>query len=124
MPARSPEELGRLFVAAMNSGNLEAIMALYEPGASMASAPGRVVTGAAAIRRVVAEHLAGKPKITATPKLLAQAGDIALVATAWHMTGTGGDGKPLNINGQAAEVCRRQQDGTWRYVIDNAYGLQ
>ncbi|MSQ07549.1 MAG: DUF4440 domain-containing protein [Dehalococcoidia bacterium] len=124
MPARSPEELGRLFAAAMNSNNLEAIMALYESGASMASAPGRVVTGAAAIRRVVSEHLASKPKITVTPKLLAQAGDIALVATAWSIIGTGGDGKPLNVSGQAAEVCRRQPDGTWRYLIDNAYGLQ
>ena len=124
MPARSPEELGRLFASAMNSGNLEAIMALYEPGASMASAPGRVVTGAAAIRRVVSEHLAGKPKITVSPKLLAQAGDIALMATKWNVTGTGGDGKPINISGESAEVCRRQQDGTWRYLIDNAYGLQ
>jgi ketosteroid isomerase-like protein len=124
MPARSPEELDRLFATAMNAGNLEAIMALYEPGASLGSAPGRVVTGTAAIRRVVAEHVAGKPKITVTPKLLAQAGDIALVATSWSVAGTGGDGKPFNINGQAAEVCRRQKDGTWLYVIDYPYGLQ
>jgi uncharacterized protein (TIGR02246 family) len=124
MPARSPEELDRLFATAMNSGNLEAVLALYEPGASMASAPGRMVTGAAAIRRVVAGHLAGKPKFTVTPKLVAQSGDIALVATKWTVTGQGADGKPMHLTGEAAEVCRRQKDGTWLYVIDNAYGLQ
>jgi len=124
MPARSPEELGRLFATAVNAGNLEAILDLYEPGASLASAPGRMATGAAAIRRVVTGQLAGKPKITVSPKLLAQSGEIALVAASWSITGTGADGKPLHVNGQSAEVCRRQQDGTWRYVIDNPYGLQ
>ena len=57
MPARSPEELDRLFAAALNRGNLEAILALYEPGACLASAPGRMVTGTEAIRRVVADSL-------------------------------------------------------------------
>jgi ketosteroid isomerase-like protein len=46
------------------------------------------------------------------------------VANKWSANGTGADGKPFNISGQAAEVCRRQKDGTWLYVIDNAYGLQ
>ena len=31
MPARNPEELDRLFSEALNAGNLEALVALYDP---------------------------------------------------------------------------------------------
>jgi ketosteroid isomerase-like protein len=40
------------------------------------------------------------------------------------LDGTGPDGKPVKIEGQSAEVARRQPDGTWLFVIDNPHGLQ
>ena len=33
MAARTPEDLDRLFAGAMNAGNLDALVALYEPQA-------------------------------------------------------------------------------------------
>ncbi|MBM3942978.1 MAG: DUF4440 domain-containing protein [SAR202 cluster bacterium] len=124
MPARSPEELDRLFAQALNSGNLESLAALYEPAASLSPQPGHTVTGTQGIRQALAIFLSMKPKINLMPRLLAQAGDVALVSAAWTLTGTGPDGSPVNLSGQSAEVCRRQRDGSWRYVIDNPFGLQ
>jgi len=36
MPVRTPEELDRLFSQAFNAGNLEALVALYEPSLEQA----------------------------------------------------------------------------------------
>jgi uncharacterized protein (TIGR02246 family) len=78
MPARAPEELDELFTSAMNAGDLEAVVALYEPNASLASQPGQVVTGTAAIREAVRGFLARKPKFTAEAKPTVHAGELAM----------------------------------------------
>jgi len=41
MPARTPEDLDRLFAIALNAGDIEGLMRLYEPEAAMRPAPAR-----------------------------------------------------------------------------------
>jgi ketosteroid isomerase-like protein len=74
MPARNPEALDRLFSEALNAGNLEALVALYEQHATLTPEPGRVVTGAQAIREALRAFLAMQPTITLAVKTLAQTG--------------------------------------------------
>jgi uncharacterized protein (TIGR02246 family) len=124
MPARSPEELDPLFVEALNAGHLEAMVALYEPEATLTPQPGRVVTGTQAIREALGAFVAMKPTMTLEVKTLAQAGDIALTSARWELTNTGPDGSPVKMSGHSVEVSRRQPDGTWRFVIDSPWGLE
>lgn len=119
MPARKPEELDKLFGEAMNAGNLDALVALYEPGASFAADPGKPVTGTSAVREALKGFLGMKPKITLNVRRVYTSGDIALVHADWSITGTGPDGKPAAMQGRSAEVARRQRDGTWLFLIDN-----
>jgi ketosteroid isomerase-like protein len=72
----------------------------------------------------VGGFLARKPQIKLDVKKLAETGDIAFTTSKWVLEGTGPDGKPVKMEGQSAEVARRQPDGTWLFVIDNPYGLQ
>jgi ketosteroid isomerase-like protein len=51
-------------------------------------------------------------------------GDLAYLSNSWSLSGTGSDGEPVALGATTAEVARRQADGTWRYVIDNAWGDQ
>lgn len=124
MPAHRPEELDRLFSEALNAGKLEALVALYESQATLSPEPGKVVTGTKAIREALGDFLAGKPGIVLTNKLLARTGDIALVTARWELSGTGADGKPYEMSGHSAEVCRRQPNGDWLFVIDTPWGLE
>ena len=124
MPARKPEELDVLFANAINAGDIEGLIKLYEPGASLLPEPGQVVSGAKAIREALGGFLAMKPRIKLDGKKLAEAGDIALTTSKWVLEGIGANGEPVRIEGQSAEVARRQPDGTWLFVIDNPYGLQ
>ncbi len=45
MPAHTPEEVQRLFADAFGSHDLESVLALYEPDATLIPQPGEVVTG-------------------------------------------------------------------------------
>ena len=123
MAARKPEEVDRLFERALNAGDMEALLALYEPQASLMPSPGSVVVGAPAIREALAAFIAGKPKITITPRLVSETGDLALVTAKWDLAIDGPDGKRAKMNGSSVEVLRRQPDGSWRFAIDMPFGV-
>ncbi len=117
MSAQKPEDLGRLFVEAMRAGDLDAVLALYEPGAAMPNQQGEVRTGTDTIRQDMAPFAAAKPDMTIETDKAIIAGDIALSHSRWSMT------KPAPMSGRAVEVARRQPDGTWLYVIDDPFTL-
>jgi uncharacterized protein (TIGR02246 family) len=124
MPAQDPEQLDELFEKALNSGDLDALVNLYEHDASLSPQAGQVVTGAKAIREALSAFVGMKPTITLRVKTVARTGDIALTSARWELTGTGPDGNSITTSGQSAEVSRRQPDGTWLFVIDSPYGLE
>lgn len=106
-PAAQPEDLGRYFLERANAGDVEGLVALYEPGAVLAFPPGRLATGHDEIRRVYAELLADKPSFSsAGQQPVIRNGDLALTSTR------------LPGGGATVEVARRQPDGSWRWVID------
>jgi uncharacterized protein (TIGR02246 family) len=123
MAARSPEEIDRVFERELNAANLEGLLALYEPSATFTVEPGKVVAGTAAIKEALAGFLALKPRIALSPRVLGNAGDIALISSKWTLKGTAPDGAAVDLSGESAEVVRRQADGTWKFVIDSPWGL-
>lgn len=122
MVTGNPVELDRLFEQFLNAGNIDALVALYEPGAALMPSPGKVVTGTAAIREALAGFLAAKPTITTSGKLVAQTGDIAMLANRWTLALTGPDGKPTTMSGNAVEIARRQPGGQWLFAMDMPFG--
>jgi uncharacterized protein (TIGR02246 family) len=124
MGARTPEDLDRLFARALNAGDLEALIGLYEPQAALRPAPSEAVQGHAAIRAALAGFLQMKPTIELEPRTLAQSNDLALISASWTLKGTGPDGKPVQMTGASVEVARKQSDGTWLFAIDTPWGLE
>jgi ketosteroid isomerase-like protein len=104
-PARQPEDLSRFFVQRANDGDLDGLVALYEPGAVLATGRGQTVAGTSAIRQELAQFLARRPTLSGESQPVVRFGDLALTSTT-----SGG--------GATAEVARRQPDGTWLWVID------
>ena len=122
MGANTPEDIHKLFTAAFNSGNLEALMALYEPDAQLVPQPGQVITGHEAIRQALQQFLALKGAMQITTRYVIRGDAIALLSGQWHLTGNGPDGKRVEMSGNSAEVARRQSTGEWLFVIDHPFG--
>ena len=118
MVAMKPQELNGLFEKAFNAGDIETLLALYEPGARLVLQSGEVAAGAKAIREALQSSLALKGKMSVENQYVIEADGTAVSRATWHLTGTAPDGKPIERRGRTVEVCRRQPDGTWRYLID------
>ena len=124
MPAATPEQVHRVFEDTFNAGDIDGLMQLYESDAALIAQPGSVAHGSEQIRAALQGFLALKGHITLDTKLVVTVGDLAYLANTWSLRGTGPDGDPVVLGATTAEVARRQADGTWRYVIDNAWGDQ
>lgn len=125
MPATTPEQIHRLFEEMFNAGDIDGLMTLYEPGSALIPQPGSLASGNEQVRGALAAYLALGGRMTLDTKLVVTVGDLAYLANTWSLEGaTSPDGQPLTLGATTAEVARRQPDGTWLYVIDNAWGDQ
>ena len=114
----SPEQLHRAFQEAFNRHDLESIVALYEPGAVLASLNGPV-QGTDAIREQYRRALALHPSIDVQTLSVNLAGSLALLHGKWILHETGPDGTQVCRGGRNTETARQQSDGRWLSVIDN-----
>jgi uncharacterized protein (TIGR02246 family) len=114
----TPEALMRTFSDRLNAGDLDGLVALYEPDAVFEAQPGVVVHGRAAIRDALGQLLSLHPTITAETVQVLVGGDVALVVNQWELTGTAADGTAVHQSGRSSDVVRRQPDGRWMVVVD------
>ncbi|HXE98035.1 MAG TPA: SgcJ/EcaC family oxidoreductase [Dongiaceae bacterium] len=121
MAARRPEEVDQLFVQAFSAGDLEALVALYEPDAALVPQSGQAVMGIEAIRNALQGFLSLCGEFRVDVKSVVETGDLALVRSDWSLIGTAPGGCLVNLSGRASEVVRRQPDGSWLYIIDNPF---
>jgi ketosteroid isomerase-like protein len=106
-PAATPDDLGRFFVQRANAGDVEGLVALYEPEAVLALSAGGCVIGHAEIRGVYESLLAERPRFEpGTQQAAMISGDLALTSTR------------LVDGAVTVEVAHRQPDGSWLWAID------
>lgn len=120
--AAAPEHCDEQLVSALNAGDVEAALALYEPTATFIPEPGQVAIGKDAIREVMEGFVALNPALTLDLLSVTQSGDVALLKSRWQLTGTDPEGNTVQMGGDGTEVVRRQANGEWLFVIDNPYG--
>ena len=122
MSTATPEQVLGSIVTGINSGDLEGLMTLYESKAAFATQPGNLAHGAPGVREALSGFISMKGKLDLEVTRVLEVGDLALVIGAWTFDGTGPDGEPVRLAAKNADVLRRQEDGTWRFVIDNPWG--
>ena len=117
----SPEEMNPAFAAAVNSGDVENLLALYESDAPLAARPGERARGADEIRAALEGLLALGGMMESRNVYCMQVEGIALLQAEWRLVTTTPDASPLELTSRTAEVVRRQSDGSWLYVVDHAF---
>jgi len=105
--ARDPQEIEPLLIARANAGDIDGMVALFEPTAVLSVGGGKVVRGTAEIREFYTKLLAsGFVFHAGEPYPAIFNGDFALTSSRYP-------------NGTfSSEVARRQEDGTWLLAID------
>lgn len=101
------------FTPRFNTADVEAILALYEPGAVLV-AGGKPVTSCDGIRAAFNASLAGGARMKLDTRAVIESGEaLAVLHGAWSLA------PPSETQGLSTEVVRRQPDGPWMFVIDN-----
>jgi ketosteroid isomerase-like protein len=118
----TPEEVLNSIVEGINTGNIDSLMTLYETGACFATQPGQLAKSPESVRQCLLNFIDLRGNLDLKVKRVLQASDLALVTTEWSFSGTGPDGNPVNMAAKSADVLRQQDDGTWKFVIDNPWG--
>jgi hypothetical protein len=106
-PVRDPQDLERLLIDRQHAGDIDGMVALFEPQAVVDCGDGKFLHSHDEIRRYFTEVVASGRKFARgvqQPALIC--GDLALTSTR------------LPDGSVTAEVARRQGDGTWLWAID------
>jgi len=117
-PARTVERFSELLA----EGRVDALLELYEEGATFVPEPGRVVTGRQSIRSELERFVALRPRMTGTIEKVLEANDTALVSNRWQLEGIAPDGSPVRMSATSSDVLRRRADGSWGVLIDDPFG--
>jgi hypothetical protein len=106
-PARDPQDLERLLIDRQHAGDIDGMVALFEPQAVVDCGEGKFLHGRQEIRGYFVEVAASGRKFARgeqQPALICD--ELALTSTR------------LPDGSVTAEVARRQSDGTWLWAID------
>lgn len=114
-----PKDARKVFLVAFNAGDIERLTNFFEPEAVIVVSPDQVITGLTAIREAFAQFRATWQRWEI--KLIShhRVGDIALNTVEHTLYNDDPDGRNT-LTLRAAVVFRRQADGSWRFLIDNA----
>jgi len=121
MPAYHPAEIHDLFRDAFNLGDVEALIALYEPDAVLV-VDRKDVIGRENIRKALESFVARRGRMTLETRAVIESQQgLAVLHGSWVVEPPNGMGAELATRGVSNEVVRKQPDGTWLFVIDNPY---
>ncbi|MET9325404.1 nuclear transport factor 2 family protein [Tsukamurella sp. NPDC003166] len=121
--ATEPHLHPSVFAAAFNSGDPAALERAYEPDAVLVTREGTAVTGAERRSANTALQSLGVPISITVQQVYRFDDSIVLLIVDWEIVGRTASGDHVDIRGTATDVARRGQDGRWRYVIDNPFGV-
>jgi ketosteroid isomerase-like protein len=122
MSVKAPQEINNYYNEAFRAGDLEQLVALYEPNAVLAPAPGQLVIGREAIKEKLRGLLSFTGKLYDENQSCVEFENLAMLRANWKFIGTDPEGNSVEIGGGSSKVARRQPDGSWLYVIDLPWG--
>jgi len=117
LPKR-PEDVHAALADAFNTGDVNTVMSMYDSNGIIVPEPDKPVSGKAKFEEAVKGILTIKGKMQINTVYCLQAGDVAVGRSEWNIT----EGKEVKISAKGVELMKQQPDGTWKIVIDHAFG--
>ncbi len=119
LPKRA-EHAHAALAAAFNTGNLATVMNMYDASGIIVPSPGNPVTGTQSFEEAVKSILAIKGKMEIKTVYCLQTGGLAVGRSEWNIT----DGDQIKVSAKGIEVMKEQPDGTWKIIINHAFGAE
>lgn len=119
LPKRA-EDAHSALAAAYNSGDLATVLSMYDLNGIIVPEPGKPVSGKEKFEAAVKGILAIKGRMEIKTVYCLQTGDIAVGRSEWSIK----DGNDIMVSAKGVEVLKQQPNGTWKVLIDHAFGAE
>jgi uncharacterized protein (TIGR02246 family) len=119
LPKRT-EDVHETLAAAFNTGDVATVLSMYDVAGVMVLEPGKPVSGKEKWEEAIRGILSIKGKMKIKTVYCLQAGDVAVGRSEWSIT----DGEEVKVSAKGIELMKQQADGTWKIVIDHAFGAE
>jgi uncharacterized protein (TIGR02246 family) len=113
-------EAHRSLAAAYNTGDLKTVLSMYDTDGIIVAEPGNPVSGREKFEAAVKGILAIKGVMEIKTVYCLESGDVAVGRSEWSIK----DGSETKIAAKGVELLKRQADGTWKVLIDHAFGAE
>ena len=117
---KKAEDAHKALAAAFNTGEVATVLGMYDLTGIIVPEPGKPVSGKEKFEEDIKAILSIKGKMEIRTVYCMQTGDIAVGRSEWNIT----DGDEIKVSAKGIEVMKRQADGTWKIVIDHAFGAE
>ena len=117
LPKRA-EDAHSTLAAAFNTGDVSTVLDMYDYNGIIVPEPGKAVSGKQKFEEAIKAILSIKGKMEIKTVYCLQSGDVAVGRSEWNIT----DGKEVKISAKGIELMKQQPDGTWKILIDHAFG--
>jgi ketosteroid isomerase-like protein len=118
----NPQDMNAAFAQAYNSGDIDNLLALYEPESILINLNGGTDQGLEPIRTTLEGLLQFKGAMVSKNIYCIPFEDIAMLRAHFILDTVSEDGKPLQIQGHTSEIVRKQLDNSWKYIVDHPFG--
>lgn len=115
---RRAEDAHSTLAAAFNTGDVSTVLNMYDFNGIIVPEPGQPVSGKEKFEEAIKAILAIKGKMEIKTVYCLQTGNLAVGRSEWNIT----DDSEVKVSAKGIEVMRQQPDGTWKIVIDHAFG--
>jgi len=117
LPKRA-EDAHKTLAAAFNTGEVGTVLSMYDFNGIIVPEPGKPVSGKEKFEEAIKAILSIKGKMEIKTVYCLQTGNLAVGRSEWNIT----DGNEVKVSAIGIEVMKQQPDGTWKIVIDHAFG--
>lgn len=117
LPKRAQDAHATL-AAAFNTGDVNTVLSMYDYNGIIVPEPGKPVSGREKFEEAIKAILSIKSNMEIKTVYCLQTGNLAVGRSEWSIT----DGEEVKIKSKGIEVMQQQADGSWKIVIDHAFG--
>jgi uncharacterized protein (TIGR02246 family) len=119
LPKRA-EDAHSALAAAFNTGDVATVLNMYDSSGIIVPEPGKPVSGKAQFEEAIKAILAIKGTMEIKTVYCMQTGNLAIGRSEWNIT----DGEEVKVSAKGIELMKQSEDGTWKIVIDHAFGAE
>jgi ketosteroid isomerase-like protein len=117
---KKAEDAHAALAAAFNTGDVATVLNMYDASGIIVPEPGKPVSGKAQFEEAIKAILAIKGAMEIKTVYCMQTGNLAIGRSEWNIT----DGEEVKISAKGIELMRQGDDGTWKILIDHAFGAE